>query len=148
MCRPTSTFSLAITLLLSLVPVPVPVPVTPAQPDIKLPPVPSGKREIVVVIDPGHGGEDPGASGSAGQHEKNVVLAIAKELQRQINGMRGFRAELTRTWNRKKAKATRPAYAATLTLAPSTWRCSITNTARSEERRVGKECRSRWSPYH
>ena len=80
-----------------VVPVPVPVPVTPAQPDIKLPPVPSGKREIVVVIDPGHGGEDPGASGSAGQHEKNVVLAIAKELQRQINGMRGFRAELTRT---------------------------------------------------
>lgn len=73
------------------------VPVSPAQPAIKLPPVPSGKREIVVAIDAGHGGEDPGASGSRGQHEKNIVLQIAKELQRQINSERGFRAELTRT---------------------------------------------------
>ncbi|MBP5072724.1 N-acetylmuramoyl-L-alanine amidase [Pseudomonas chlororaphis] len=73
------------------------VPVTPAKPEIKLPPAPAGKRDIVVVIDAGHGGEDPGASGSRGQHEKDVVLAIARELQRQINGLKGFRAELTRT---------------------------------------------------
>ncbi|MBK5518374.1 N-acetylmuramoyl-L-alanine amidase [Pseudomonas sp. TH10] len=74
-----------------------PVPVTPSEPAIKLPPAPAGKRDIIVVIDAGHGGEDPGASGSRGQREKDVVLAIARELQRQVNGMKGFRAELTRT---------------------------------------------------
>ncbi|WP_203478758.1 N-acetylmuramoyl-L-alanine amidase [Pseudomonas arcuscaelestis] len=73
------------------------VPVTPAQPAIKLTPVPSGKRDIVIAIDAGHGGEDPGASSSRGQHEKDIVLSIAKELQRQINSEKGFRAELTRT---------------------------------------------------
>ncbi|MCU7648817.1 N-acetylmuramoyl-L-alanine amidase [Pseudomonas piscis] len=73
------------------------VPVTPAEPAIKLPPAPAGKRDIIVVIDAGHGGEDPGASGSRGQHEKDVVLSIARELQRQINGVKGYRAELTRT---------------------------------------------------
>ena len=73
------------------------VPVTAPKPAINLPPAPAGKRDIIVVIDAGHGGEDPGASGSRGQREKDVVLAIAKELQRQVNGIKGFRAELTRT---------------------------------------------------
>ncbi|WP_218644069.1 N-acetylmuramoyl-L-alanine amidase [Pseudomonas gingeri] len=73
------------------------VPVTPTEPAIKLPPAPAGKRDIIVVIDAGHGGEDPGASGSRGQHEKDVVLSIARELQRQVNGQKGYRAELTRT---------------------------------------------------
>jgi N-acetylmuramoyl-L-alanine amidase len=67
------------------------------SPPAPLPPVPSGKRNIVVAIDAGHGGEDPGALGPRGVREKDVVLAISRELQRQINGERGFRAELVRS---------------------------------------------------
>ncbi|WP_218573846.1 N-acetylmuramoyl-L-alanine amidase [Pseudomonas yangonensis] len=75
-----------------------PVPVTPTQAPPKLTPVPNGKRDIVVAIDAGHGGEDPGAlSPVKGQYEKHVTLAIAKELQRQINAEKGFRGELVRT---------------------------------------------------
>ncbi len=58
---------------------------------------PSSKRDIVIAIDAGHGGEDPGALGPGGAREKHVVLAISKELQRQINTEKGFRAELVRT---------------------------------------------------
>jgi N-acetylmuramoyl-L-alanine amidase len=54
-------------------------------------------RHIVVVIDPGHGGKDPGAAGPNGTVEKNVVLHIAKELQRLLNGQAGFSAVLTRS---------------------------------------------------
>lgn len=74
------------------------VPVTPTQAPPKLTPVPNGKRDIVIAIDAGHGGEDPGAlSPVKGQYEKNVTLAIARELQRQINAEKGFRGELVRT---------------------------------------------------
>lgn len=52
--------------------------------------------KIIVVIDPGHGGKDPGATGPKGHHEKMVVLAIAKQLQKQINSYPGFKAVLTR----------------------------------------------------
>ena len=75
-----------------------PVPVTPTQAPPKLAPVPGGKRDIVIAIDAGHGGEDPGALGpTKGQFEKHVTLSIAKELQRQINAEKGFRGELVRT---------------------------------------------------
>src|SRR5690606_32332965 len=61
-------------------------------------PAPAGaRREIVIAIDAGHGGEDPGALGPNKVREKDVVLQIAKELQRQLNAQRGFRAELVRT---------------------------------------------------
>lgn len=59
--------------------------------------VTSGQRDIIIAIDAGHGGEDPGAIGPGGLKEKDVVLAIARELQRQINAEKGFRAELVRT---------------------------------------------------
>mgnify|MGYP000603715703 CR=1 FL=1 len=54
------------------------------------------KRDIIVVIDPGHGGEDPGALGPNKLKEKDVVLAIAKELKKQINAKKGYKAHLTR----------------------------------------------------
>ncbi len=72
-------------------------PVSPTLPALKLPPLPSSKRDIVIAIDAGHGGEDPGAIGPGKVYEKGVVLQIAKELQRQINAEKGFRAELVRT---------------------------------------------------
>jgi N-acetylmuramoyl-L-alanine amidase len=55
------------------------------------------ERKVIVVIDPGHGGKDPGATGGHGTHEKNVVLAISKDLQKDINRIPGFKAVLTRT---------------------------------------------------
>lgn len=56
----------------------------------------SGKRDIVVVIDAGHGGEDPGAIGPTGLTEKEVVLEISRELARLINAEPGYTARLTR----------------------------------------------------
>ena len=53
------------------------------------------KRDIVVAIDPGHGGKDPGAS-SYGVVEKRVVLQIAKRLARRFQSEPGYRAVLTR----------------------------------------------------
>jgi N-acetylmuramoyl-L-alanine amidase len=56
----------------------------------------AGRRRIIVAIDPGHGGEDPGAIGRRGTYEKNVTLAIGKKLKRLIDAQRGMRAMLTR----------------------------------------------------
>ncbi len=50
----------------------------------------------VIVIDPGHGGEDPGAIGKNGTYEKHVVLAISREIKKTIDKMPGYRAVLTR----------------------------------------------------
>ena len=72
-------------------------PVSPTLPAVKLPATSGGKRDIVIAIDAGHGGEDPGAIGPGKVYEKHVVLQISKELQRQINAEKGFRAELVRT---------------------------------------------------
>ena len=56
-----------------------------------------GYRGLVVAIDAGHGGEDPGAIGPGGTHEKAVVLQIAKKLARSLDRERGIQAVLTRT---------------------------------------------------
>lgn len=60
-------------------------------------PKPDTKRDIVVAIDAGHGGEDPGASGPSRVREKHVVLAIAQKLADEINRKPGYRAVLVRT---------------------------------------------------
>jgi N-acetylmuramoyl-L-alanine amidase len=53
-------------------------------------------RQIIVAIDAGHGGEDPGAMGASGSREKNITLMVAKKLKQQIDAEPNMRAVLTR----------------------------------------------------
>jgi N-acetylmuramoyl-L-alanine amidase len=53
-------------------------------------------QKRVIVIDPGHGGEDPGAVGKNGTYEKHVVLAIGREIKKAIDKIPGYRSVLTR----------------------------------------------------
>jgi len=64
-----------------------------ARPAPKRPPV---ERLIIIAIDAGHGGEDPGARGRGGTYEKNVTLAIAQKLKARIDQEPNMRAFLTR----------------------------------------------------
>lgn len=57
---------------------------------------PSKRPFFTVMIDPGHGGEDPGAIGPTGVREKDVVLAISRILRKQINALPNVRAQMTR----------------------------------------------------
>ena len=50
----------------------------------------------VVVIDPGHGGADPGATGSGGRREKDIALAIGRYLERELRGEEDFEVYMTR----------------------------------------------------
>jgi len=61
-----------------------------------LPPVARKGRDILIAVDAGHGGDDPGALGPRRVREKDVVLAIAKELAERINQQPGYRAMLVR----------------------------------------------------
>ena len=73
-------------------------PVSAEPPAQGTPPAkPTPAREIVIAIDAGHGGKDPGAIGRGGTYEKKVVLAMAKRLKRMIDAEPGYRAMLTRT---------------------------------------------------
>lgn len=53
-------------------------------------------RLVTIALDPGHGGEDPGAVGRGGSHEKNVTLAIARRLRARIDAEPNMRSLLTR----------------------------------------------------
>lgn len=57
---------------------------------------PDSQRLIVIAIDAGHGGEDPGAKGRRGTHEKNVTLAIARRLKTMVDQEPNMRGLLTR----------------------------------------------------
>lgn len=57
---------------------------------------PSQQRDIIIAVDAGHGGEDPGAIGPKRLREKSVVLAISKELVRQISATKGYKGVLVR----------------------------------------------------
>ncbi|MGN7029657.1 N-acetylmuramoyl-L-alanine amidase family protein, partial [Neisseria sp. P0001.S003] len=54
-----------------------------------------GNRRPVIMIDPGHGGEDPGAIGPSGLKEKNVVLSIARETKKRLEAL-GYNVFMTR----------------------------------------------------
>ena len=55
-----------------------------------------GSRDVIIAVDAGHGGQDPGAIGHGGTREKDVTLAIARALAERINAEAGMRAVLTR----------------------------------------------------
>nr|WP_315598705.1 N-acetylmuramoyl-L-alanine amidase [uncultured Cupriavidus sp.] len=73
---------------------PVPPPV--AQTNVPPPSQFKMRRLLTVALDPGHGGEDPGATGAAGSREKDVVLQIAHRLRAKIDAQPNMRAMMTR----------------------------------------------------
>jgi N-acetylmuramoyl-L-alanine amidase len=82
-------------------PTPPPAPMqTPAPPPAPPPPTLQEQQQvdrlIIVALDPGHGGEDPGAIGPAGTREKDVVLQIALQLRDRLNAQPNVRVMMTR----------------------------------------------------
>ena len=81
---------------------------TPNDTAVALAPTPA---QPLIVIDPGHGGEDPGAIGVSGTLEKTITLAAAEELRRAIAKTGRYRVALTRTGDRTVSLAARLAFA-------------------------------------
>lgn len=83
----------------------------PTEPAVKKSVDSAGKRNIVIAIDAGHGGEDPGALGPNRLREKDVVLAIARELNSLFKKDRGFKPILVRSGDYYVSLTGRPAIA-------------------------------------
>ncbi len=79
------------------------VPIAASQPKASKKPTKTAatmrglNRDIIISIDAGHGGEDPGSIGASGRYEKNITLDISKMLAKKINSTKGLKAVLTRT---------------------------------------------------
>lgn len=67
-----------------------------SKPTVKKPAAKVTGRDIIIAIDAGHGGKDPGSIGPSGTYEKNVVLPIARKLRDKINATAGFKAVMVR----------------------------------------------------
>jgi N-acetylmuramoyl-L-alanine amidase len=81
----------------SVAPAPSPVVAEPVLPAVRKGAMLGSRgRDVVIAVDAGHGGDDPGASGRNGVREKDVVLAIARRLAAEIDAQPGMRAVLTR----------------------------------------------------
>ena len=68
----------------------------PEKPTEKPTEKPEIARLVTIVLDPGHGGEDPGAIGRGGSYEKNVTLSVARRLKEKIDATPNMRSVLTR----------------------------------------------------
>ena len=77
---------------------PAATPAPAPQPPSSAPRSAGGKvtRMVTIALDPGHGGEDPGATGASGVHEKDIVLEIAKRLKGKLEALPNTRVMLTR----------------------------------------------------
>lgn len=96
---PAATPDYVSTLPQAMVGVPQPKPVVPAAAATFAAPLPSStndKRVYTVIVDPGHGGQDPGAIAHNGVHEKNITLAVSKMLKDALESTGRYKVHLTR----------------------------------------------------
>ncbi|MCP5183304.1 MAG: N-acetylmuramoyl-L-alanine amidase [Pseudomonadales bacterium] len=67
-----------------------------ARSQVPVQPMPSGERDVIIAIDAGHGGDDPGAIAANRAYEKRVVLEIANRVATEVGNLRGFKPFLVR----------------------------------------------------
>lgn len=92
--KATPAFAAAPTIPAPTTTAPSPAPANPVA--IRAAHAPQGERDIIIAVDAGHGGDDPGATGMTGTHEKDVTLAIARALAQRIDREPGMHAALIR----------------------------------------------------